>query len=236
MTDQLTILPRVIGAVAPHVDSAAWSAALAPPMQSSGITTPNRISMFIGQCAIESRYFEALDEDLFYSTAEEIWKTWPKHFADQGEAAPYIGRPEDLANRVYANRMGNGDAASGDGWRFRGGGLMQITGRDAYEGFGRAEPRARDPDWVRTMQGAAESACWFWVANKLNALSDLCDIPAVTKRVNGGLLGLQAREEMVEAALRVFGPTPAPPPKALALKPPSAMTADELDELYNHTA
>jgi putative chitinase len=227
-------LSRVIAAVAPRANASAWAQVLEAPLRTSGITTPNRIAMFLGQVVEESGDFRSLSEDLYYTTAENIVKTWPSHFADRGEAAPFICCPSALANRVYANRMGNGDEESGDGWRFRGRGLIQITGKTLYGMFARAFPRASDPDWLTTPIGAAVSACWFWTLphpglTSLNSLSDSFDIRAVTLRINGGLDGLSARQAAVDAVLRVINqPARLIPPASAAV-----LSSDELDSLYN---
>jgi putative chitinase len=205
-------LLRAIAATAPNANAALWAAALAVPTHSSGITTPNRIAMFIGQVAEESGDFRLMSEDFWYSTAERIREVWPTHFANQEDAAPFVGRPRALANRVYANRMGNGDEESGDGWRFRGRGLIQITGRAMYAAFAKVEPRASDPDWLTTAPGAAASACWFWTLPhpglpSLNSLADAWDVPRVTQRVNGGTDGLAAREASCQSARSAFAIT-----------------------------
>jgi putative chitinase len=221
-------LVRIIGAVAPRASAGTWAAALLVPMQSAGITTPNRISMFLGQLAEETGEFRDLSEDLNYTTAERIREVWPSHFADAGEAAPFVGRPQALANHVYANRMGNGVDETGDGWRFRGRGLIQVTGRTLYEMFARVEPRATDPDWLMTPPGAAASACWYWMLPgfrpSLNALADAWDVAAVTQRINGGLTNLPTRIAMANAARATFGLPPAPPPAPAQDQP----TADSL--------
>lgn len=207
MTDALAQLGAAITAAAPHANVLAWAAALTAPMRSAGITTPRRIAMFIGQVAEESGDFRALVEDLYYTTPDRIRDIWPSHFASVAEASPFIGHPQALANRVYASRMGNGNELSGDGWRFRGRGLIQITGRFGYEALAKKESRATDPEWLVTMTGAAVSACWFWGASAvaLNARSDAWDIPAVTRWVNGGAADLDLRTRLCETALGAFG-------------------------------
>lgn len=218
MTDPLSLLSAVIRAVSPKVDAAAWSSVLAAPMRSSGITTPTRIAMFVGQVAVESAGFGALAESLYYTSAERIVDVFGRtHFADATEATPFVGRPQALANRVYANRNGNRDEESGDGWRFRGRGLIQVTGRTLYAAFAKVENRAWDPDWLSTPAGAAESASWYWTLPfprpSLNALSDAGDanaIIAVTRRINGGLLGLTERASGFWTAMAVMDPAGLP--------------------------
>lgn len=219
------LIQKAITAVAPHADAADWAAALVAPMQSAGIVTEARIAMFLGQCSVESRGFESLEEDLYYLDAQRIVDVFGRgHFATLGEASPYIGRPEDLANYVYSNRNGNGPTSSGDGWWFRGRGLIQISGRANYQMLQNADPRAADPKWLATKPGAAISACWFWSRAlpgqpALNALSDEYNIQAVTKRINGAAMeGLEVREQAVDtiyAACRVVTTIPADPTDAL---------------------
>lgn len=209
MINALSLLPATIKAVAPRADAVAWSTALAPSMRAGGITTANRIAMFVGQVAEESNGFQTLAEDLHYSTARRIMDVWPSHFVSLSDAAELVGRPAALANRVYASRMGNGDEESGDGWKFRGRGLIQLTGRRLYTRFGAVESRASgDPDWLLTTSGAAASACWFWtlqdVSPSLNALADAWDITKATRRINGGLGNLAARVKACEAARSIF--------------------------------
>ena len=230
-------LANAIAAVAPHVDATAWAAALAGPMHSAGITTPNRIAMFIGQCAVESAAFECLSEDAWYTTAARIREIWPSHFSTLGEAVQYIGEPVALANYVYANRLGNGPAASGDGWRYRGRGLIQITGKGQYAMLARADARAADPDWLATPLGAAVSACWWWGLHlpgqlSLLTLSDEYNVREVTLRVNGTLGSLAERKAAVDAVLRALEPGPL----ISAAPHPAPDEADVLDNLFNPTA
>lgn len=227
MTDALATLPRVIAAVAPHADANAWTAALTAPMRSAGLVTPNRIAMFIGQVAEESQYFEHLSEDLYYTNAAHIKEVWPRHFADVSEASKFIGRPAALANHVYANRMGNSDEESGDGWRFRGRGLLQITGKTLYQMFAKVEPRATITDWLMTPPGAAAAACWYWALPgaqpSLNILADNWDVSAVSTRINGGDAGAAQRLASCSSARSCFAVPSAP----------VVSEADLLDQLYN---
>lgn len=236
MTDPLSLLPAVIRAVSPHADAETWAGVLTAPMRSSGINTPQRIAMFVGQCAIESAYFTRLSEDFCYTTAERIFLVFGTHFASVAEADPYVGRPQALANRVYASRFGNGAQESGDGWRYRGRGLIGITFRANYEAFAAHEPRASNPDWLATPVGAAESACWFWTwpkphALSLNAEADLWNVPGVTMRINGRLNGFPARMNACVAAARVFGVVPVPLQMAAPSVSADDLNADELGKL-----
>lgn len=226
MSDPLSLITRAIAAVSPSASAGAWAAALTGPMRSAGITTPNRIAMFLGQVAFESGGFRLLTEDLYYTTAVRIHQVWPTRFANAAEAVPYASKPAALANHVYANRTGNGSEESGDGWRFRGRGLIQITFRSTYARFAKAEPRATDPDWLTTLPGAAVAACWFWTLPEhnpsLNALSDAWDITGATRVINGGLTGIADRAALANAARSVFG--------AIA---PVESEADRLMDAYN---
>ena len=204
LTDQIT---RAIHACAPHADAAAWASVLTAPMQSSGITTTRRIAMFVGQCAVESAGFDRLTEDLWYLSAEHIHETWPIRFPTVQDAVPFVGQPAALANHVYAARLGNGDAVSGDGWRFRGRGLIQITGRANYTALAAWRHADLDEtvDWCASLEGAAVSACWFWhtraARDTLNTLADAWNIPAATVLLNGGDVGHAARAAACNAAL-----------------------------------
>lgn len=160
------------------------------------ITTVNRAAGFLAQCGHESNGFTVLKENLNYS-AEGLNKIFHKYFPTLADAQPYARNPEKIANRVYANRMGNGNEASGDGYRFRGRGAIQLTGRDNYTKFGAtigvsAEEATQD---LETLDGAIESACWFWKTNGLNAICDADDIVKMTKRINGGTIGLEDRKK-----------------------------------------
>lgn len=205
----LDLLPAAIRAVAPSLSDAdvqTWATALAPPMRSSGIVTARRAGMFIGQCAVESVGFAIMVEDLDYS-AERLCQVWPTHFPDIAAAQACAGNPEGLANEVYAGRLGNGDPASGDGWRFRGGGLIQITGRYNYQRFADAvrQPIDQAAAWVRTPAGAAASACWYWSNNRINGWADDWKITVATRIINGSLQGIGDRIAACNAALKAFG-------------------------------
>lgn len=216
MSEPLWLLPRALAIVAPHADIPTWTTALTDAMRAAGLTTPRRIAMFLGQCAEESRGFESLEEDLYYTTADRIRAVWPSHFATPAEAAPFIGNPAWLADRVYADRMGNGAEISGDGWRFRGRGLIQVTGRDNYTAFcnTKAGRRPEDlADWLATPAGAAASACWYWgwaASGRLNDLADAWDVPGATRLINGGSNGLDRRVMLCGAALALFATAPEP--------------------------
>lgn len=183
-----------------------WLDALNATFERFAIDTPQRQACFIGQCGHESGGFKVLSENLNYS-AKGLCATWPKRFADEASAAPYHRQPEKIANRVYAGRMGNGDEASGDGWRYRGRGLIQLTGKANYQAAGSAlhADLLASPDLVATAQYAALTAGWFWHSNNLNALADKLDHTGITRRINGGTHGLDDRIARSRAALMVLG-------------------------------
>jgi putative chitinase len=202
-------LDAAIKAVAPHLADTArslWMSALTEPLARFCITSPRCVAAFLGQCAVESGGFRSLEEDLNYS-AERLCQVWPNRFPSVEAAAPYAAKPDALANQVYANRLGNGDPASGDGWRFRGRGLIQITGRAAYEKFARAVGMTVDDAVAHAASpaGAAESAVWFWTANALNPIANSWAIDLLTRKINGGLLGAAERARLCQAALTAIG-------------------------------
>lgn len=204
--------PRVdaaLQAVAPHLsgeERSAWIAALAEPLHKAGITAPRSIAAFLGQCAVESAGFHSLEEDLSYSAAR-LCQVWPSRFPDAATAELCALQPEILANRVYADRMGNGDEASGDGWRFRGRGLIQITGRTTYQQFARAMSMTLEQvtEHAATQPGAAASAAWFWSANQLNALAGTWSLDLISRKINGGTTDAAERNRLCEAALHAIG-------------------------------
>jgi putative chitinase len=176
-----------------------WHTALTQLLPDYNINTPERIAAFLAQCAHESGDFQAIRENLNYRAAS-LQKTFPKYFSTPELAEAYAKQPERIANRVYANRMGNGSESSGDGWRYCGRGLIQLTGHDNYQAFadsvqGQLEDVA---DYLETFEGAVQSACWFWETNDLNQYADAEDIKSMTKRINGGYIGLEDRIEKYE--------------------------------------
>lgn len=163
------------------------------------INTLQRIAMFIAQCGHESAYFTTLKENLNYS-GEALLRVFPKYFKDR-KVEDYARQPEKIANVVYANRMGNGSETSGDGWKYRGRGIIQLTGKQNYTMCSKFinQDLVNNPDLVSdNPEIAVKSALWFWTKNNLNALQD---IKAVTKRINGGLNGLKEREELYAKCL-----------------------------------
>jgi putative chitinase len=161
------------------------------------INTPLRLAHFLAQCGHESGGFRVTQENLNYS-AKGLAGIFKKYFPTEAAAAPYARQPQKIANKVYANRMANGSEASGDGYKFRGRGYIQLTGRDNYTQFGKAigEDIASNPDVVSSKY-ALLSAAWFWSKNGLNKLADAgatdTTVTSITKRVNGGTIGLADR-------------------------------------------
>lgn len=163
------------------------------------ITTIERVAAFLAQCGHESADFTVLKENLNYS-AEGLAKVFPKRFPTVAAAQPYNRNPEKIANKIYSDRMGNGPEASGEGYKFRGRGAIQLTGKENYTKFANSIDKSLDEAvaYTETLAGAIESACWFWSTNKLNALADATDIVALTKRINGGTIGLEDRKHHFE--------------------------------------
>ena len=191
----------------PYIDH--WHNALSQLLPDYEINTPQRIAAFIAQCSHESGGFTALKENLNYKAAT-LRKIFPKYFPTDTMAAEYAAKPnkqEAIANLVYANRMGNGPPESGDGYKYCGRGLIQLTGKNNYVAF--ADSLEISPEeaseYLSTFEGAAQSACWFWETNNLNQWADKGDIVTLTKRINGGTIGLEDRIKHYEHALHVLG-------------------------------
>jgi len=167
------------------------------------INTKIRVAGFLAQCGHESGDFNLLQENLNYS-AQGLANTWPNRYSN-GDRPPtpnalakQIQRnPEAIANNTYSNRMGNGDVASGDGWRFRGRGAIGLTGRANYTNFGKTIGMTAEEAAVycETLKGAIESSCWFWKEHNINRFCDQDDIMGMTKIINGGTIGLPDRRE-----------------------------------------
>jgi putative chitinase len=169
------------------------------------INTPRRVAAFVAQCAHESAGFKFIQENLNYRAAS-LRKTFPKYFATDAIAQQYERKPQMIANRVYANRMGNGDEASGDGWKYRGRGLIQLTGKDNYTFFAGSLgiPVEEAAEYLGTFEGASQSACFFWQENNINRFADANDIRGMTRAINGGFIGLEDRIKHYNHALHVM--------------------------------
>lgn len=189
----------------PHAPMA-WLIALAEEMPRWNIDTPAREAAFVGQVAHESAGLTKLEEGLSYS-AERLVAVWPHRFPDAEVAASYARNPRALANKVYAERMGNGDEASGDGYKYRGRGPIQLTGKDSYREYGNAlgADLVSDPDGlIRVPRLGCAAACRFFLMKGCNELADAGDITAITRRVNGGVEGLDDRIHLTAAAVKVL--------------------------------
>ena len=181
-----------------------WVDALNETFQRFDISTPLRQAAFIGQCGHECGNFKVLQENLNYR-AEALQKLWPKRF-DAAKAQACARNPKAIATAVYSNRMGNRDEASGDAWRFIGRGCIQLTGSSNYFHAGKAlgVDLIMQPELVATPQYAALTAGWFWDTHKLNQYADIQDYKSMTKRINGGFIGLDDRIHHIEKAIKVL--------------------------------
>ena len=183
-----------------------WFEALCEVLPDYDINTPARLAAFLAQTAHESGGYRAIKENLNYK-AESLCKVWPRYFPDMATAQRYAHNQQAIANRAYANRMGNGPEESGDGWKFCGRGLIQLTGKDNYTRYAQSLEISLDEasEHLTTFEGCVQSAAWFWEANNLNQYADSGDILTMTKRINGGTLGLADREKHYKHALHVLG-------------------------------
>jgi putative chitinase len=183
-----------------------WYDGLCDALPQYEIDTVNRVAAFVAQCAHESGGFSKLEEGLSYS-AKGLTGTWPKRFP-ANIAAQYERKPEKIANRAYCDRMGNGSEASGDGWKYRGRGLLQLTGKDNYKACSQFlfqdDTLVKDPDLLLDPYYATHSACWFWWKNKLNPYADAGNILTLTKKINGGTIGLDDRIKHYKHAIEVL--------------------------------
>jgi putative chitinase len=215
------MIPQVRHIVAAGVKQATaekWADAVANACAEFGIDTPQRIAGFLSQCAHESGGFERLQENLNYS-ADGMAGIWPKRFAVLGPdkkpvkkdgknqpnkfALALHRKPEMIANVVYSSRMGNGPTESGEGWLYRGRGLKQLTGKDNHRACsaGLGVDLVANPDLLLEPVYAARSAAWFWATNKCNVFADAGDIEGLTKKINGGLIGIDDRKKRYANAM-----------------------------------
>jgi len=194
--------------IAPKSDENLWVPLLNETFDKFDINTPHRVAAFLAQAAFESYEFTRLVENMRYS-AERMIAVWPTRFKTLSLAMPYENNPQKLANCVYANRMGNGDESSNDGWRFRGRGIFHLTGRDNYRSAGcvLGLELSMEPSLVETPEVAAFTAGWFWESKGLNELADYNDdmhFIKITKIINGGINGLSEREKYLRQAQKVL--------------------------------
>jgi putative chitinase len=182
-----------------------WVDALNATFDRFNILTPVQKASFIGQCGHECGQFKVLEENLNYR-AETLMKLWSKRFPTLEFANQYARNPKKIANMVYSNRMGNRDEASGDGYRFRGRGCIQLTGHANYFHAGQAcgQDFVMEPDLVATPQYAAMTAGWFWNTHNLNQYADSRNFVLMTKRINGGTIGLDDRIKHIDMAIAVL--------------------------------
>ena len=180
-----------------------WFEPLQETFEKYQINTPKRQACFIGQCMHESGGFKFLKENLNYS-AKALMATWPSRFPDMDTAEKYERQPEKIANKVYSGRMGNTE--DGDGAKYIGRGLIQLTGKDNYRAFGEAigEDLVSNPQLVEEPRYAALSAGWFWNKRGLNALADAMDVTTMTVRINGGRIGIDDRIAKINKAIDIL--------------------------------
>ena len=184
---------------------AEWADPLNETFARFNINTPLLQAAFIGQCGHECGNFKILEENLNYRAAT-LMKLWPKRFPTQEIANEYSGKPSRIANKVYASRMGNRDESSGDGYRFRGRGCIQLTGSDNYHHAGSSlgVDFWANPDLVATPKYAALTAGWFWDTHKCNDATQAQDWVKLTKIINGGIIGIEERLKHINQALSVL--------------------------------
>jgi putative chitinase len=199
---------REIAIIAPRcTDDEYWAKMLAQTMPIYEVNdSEHRMCMWTATLLHESFDFTRLEESLNY-TAERLCQVWPRRFPSIASAAPFARNPERLAERVYGGRMGNGPEGSGDGWRYRGRGLIQITGRSMYGrcGIGLAQPLEERPDMLLDPELAALSAGWYWAQAGCNALADANDFDGATRAVNGGTIGMTERVAALRKCRLVLG-------------------------------
>ena len=183
-----------------------WLQPLNDTFAKYGMDTAVRQAAFIGQCGHESNNFKTLEENLHYN-ANALMRVWPSRFPDAATAEKYANNPEAIANKVYGGRADLGNTQDGDGWRFHGRGLVQLTGRSNVTVCGEAlgQPFAEHPELLLEPKWACMSAGWFFNKKGLNALADNEDWTTITKRINGGLIGLNDRIERIHKAMDILG-------------------------------
>lgn len=188
-----------------HREPEVWADTLNHTLFEFGVIDVPDVSMFLAQCGHESGEFTVFEENLNYST-DGLLRTFPRHFSDRAHAERFHRRPEAIANWVYRNRMGNGPESSGDGWKFRGRGPIQLTGRETYGRcsrslYGDENVLLNDPDILLERRDGLLAALWFWETRNLKGNHD---IRQVTRIINGGFNGIKHRTELYERALKVL--------------------------------
>ena len=209
MSTQIDRLDLAIRAAAPGADLSKWLTAIDDAFAAGDLTTPRRVAGALGQFSVEAGpSFSEIEENLYYSHAERIVAVFPNEFPTVAVAQAYTCNPQALANRAYAIKEGNGDEASGDGYLFRGRGLIQVTGRREYASFGNTIGMSPEDaaNYCATPEGAVASAIWYWNAYQLSPMADDWRLTAITRAVNGAAEeGLQARIAASNAALAALG-------------------------------
>jgi putative chitinase len=198
--------------ISKNKDPESWYDAAVPMFEKYGIDTTNRIAGFMAQCGHESMDFTALEENLNYSE-KALNSVFGRYFgAGKRNAKDYARKPEKIANYVYQDEFRSakgalGNTNAGDGWRFRGRGIKQLTGRNNYTAFAKSIGMSAEEsaEYVATPKGALESACWFWATNKLEKYADADDNLGLTKKINGGTIGLDDRNKRYETAKAILG-------------------------------
>jgi putative chitinase len=190
-------------------DPESWVNSMNEVFPTYDINTPQRIAAFLAQCGHESGGWTVFEENLNYS-AKGLNGIFKKYFPTLESALPYERKPEKIANKVYGNRMGNGPESSGDGWKYRGRGPIQLTGKNNYTQFAKDmfddwQNVIENPDWVTADRDfALMSAIWFWNKNGLNKWADTGDIKELTRRINGGYIGLEDRIHHYKEAIELL--------------------------------
>ena len=207
--DLIPGLDAALAAACPQADQSKWLQALNDEFVTGDLTSPRRVAAALGQFSVEAGpALSEVIENLYYTHARHIVEVFPNEFPTEEASEAFVGNPKALANRAYANKEGNGDEASGDGYLFRGRGLIQVTGRREYERFGAtlgmsAEDAAA---FCETPEGAVASAIWYWNAYDLSPMADAWRLTAITRAVNGAAeRGLQDRIAAANAALAALG-------------------------------
>lgn len=203
--NQAQLLRAIPETYKPRLDEfvAAWNMWAIP----FGIDTPKRVSMALAEFFHESGNLKSTEENMNYS-AQRLLQVWPSRFTRE-TALSYAHEPEKIANYVYANRMGNGNEASGDGWKYRGRGLIGLTGRAQYQQYSDSEwcvgNAVENPDIIAKFPESIKSAMWFWMKHNLNDCADRCDIEKCSRIINGGQVGLANRKFLYRRFCREFG-------------------------------
>lgn len=191
--------------IAPRV-AQAYHEPLAAACERFDVRTPQRVAAFVSQCAFESRGFVTLEEGMLFRTPERICAMWPERVRDLETAEALVGAPQALANTVLSGSRGNGDAASGDGWRYRGRGLIRLVGRELYRAAGQAlqQPYEQEPERVARLHDACLTAAWFWHSRGFNELADGLRFDAITRFIHeqvSPMCGLYERRALFRGAL-----------------------------------